>query len=527
MFMPDRPKRSTKRVQRFEAIPSSEHSKALRQKANSQSFKPIAGGKQIKAAKPPLSTSGAAGAAGADANKLEQWRQSEIVEGRPSVRSGNESRVKAVWARKSIDTSPSAACPWLRFFSVDEAGRYIDANSPEISKALTSPTKQTVQGWEFKYAENDGQEIKGKKPIKAELQLAAVPNVEMPATLRDEFELKQTKKCRITTGDARAVCESYENNDCYDVMSFVDGERTARYQQALRRKAKGACVMDLGTGANCTLAIAGLEAGASLVLAFELNEQALKRGAKSLRQYMSQDKENAVYGAGKRILPGTIALKLERTEKGKGRQEVWLIRGDATKSCFHPEVLSKLKSCIHPIILVHELFDDIATSEDVCAIVGAVQGALKKIFGGSFLPQSVPERAQTLARPLSILAQSRKRKRPLLSGTMTSSGSAIFTHSQIPHEWYEGNTSGNTSEAQPLEMLDFESKCATDCICGEPVKFSFNRQVTALALSLKIDFGADETYDVRQVLIFPLTYPSPHLSSLSPILPHSSIPGAQ
>jgi hypothetical protein len=294
-------------------------------------------------------------------------------------------------------------------------------------------------------------------------------------------------------------------------MSFVDAERTARYQQALMRKAGGACVLDLGTGANCTLAIAALDAGAPLVLAFELNESALTRGAKTLRTYMSQNKANAVYGPGKRILPGTVALKLERTNSAGGRQEVWLLRGDATKSCSHPEVLSKLKawkSESKPVILVHELFDDIATSEDVCAIVGAVQGALQNIFGADFVPQSVPERAQTVACPLSIAprvthigsthttqhSSSKKRKRTDLSGRMTHSESAIFTHSKLPDTWYE--TCGDGAKA--LESINFEAKVCTDCICGQPVKFSFNREVAALALSLKIDFGAGETYEVRK-----------------------------
>ena len=312
-------------------------------------------------------------------------------------------------------------------------------------------------------------------------------------------------------------------------MSFVDSQRTRRYKEALKRKAHGATVLDIGTGGNATLAIAALEAKASFVLAFELNEIAVTYAAEAIRKFMGDGKEET-HGRGKRVRSGranqSIVLKLKREIKNNQgnlmTQEIWLVRGDATKTSSIPEIIEKLKTVDSDrVLIVHELFDDFASGEDVVNIISAVQQSLRQVFGEEFLPKSVPDNAVTFACLVSLrsdgldsasssssrdeyqksynlpfkkrrmFVESQEEPEPL-SGQLTISESAIFTHNQLPKKWYHGH-------GQPLEKINFESNqlCGLDYGGTTKYEFTFTKPVHGVALSLKIDFGQDHIYDVR------------------------------
>ena len=277
------------------------------------------------------------------------------------------------------------------------------------------------------------------------------------------------------------MCANFDQSS-YDVMSFVDFVRTQNFEDALKRKAPGAVVLDIGTGGNATLAISALKAGASFVLAFEINKDAVRAAAKAIRNNLGVDDDRRISIS----TSSAVVLKLP---------EIWLVSGDATQTCSNKEVKGKLRevSTTRNVVIAHELLDYFATGEDVAGIVGSVQQSLKSVFGAKFLPWSVPDRACTLACPLSVESGLSIE----LSGQMTFSGCAIFTHDDLPTHWYHG-------EPQALESIEFEPKgremtgdvCAIDC--GNPVRFSFTRPVHAMALNLTIDFGSGCVYDVRK-----------------------------
>jgi hypothetical protein len=302
----------------------------------------------------------------------------------------------------------------------------------------------------------------------------------MPQCITVHFQTtRRNVKARLPKYNARELCANFDPSS-YDVMSFVDSVRTQNYEDALKRKAAGAVVLDIGTGGNATLAIAALKAGASFVLAFEINKDAVRAAAKAIRKHLGVDADRRT------STTSAVVLKLP---------EIWLVSGDATQTCSNKEVKRKLRevSTTRNVIIAHELLDDFATGEDVAGIVGSVQQSLKSVFGAKFLPWSVPNRACTVACPLSVEAGLSIE----LSGQMTFSSCAIFTHDDLPTHWYHG-------KPQALESIEFEPSgremtgdvCAIDC--GNPVRFSFTRPVHAMALNLTIDFGSGCVYDVRK-----------------------------
>jgi hypothetical protein len=266
-----------------------------------------------------------------------------------------------------------------------------------------------------------------------------------------------------------------------------------------------------------------------------MEKPAICGAAAAIRTYMGGD-EDTPYGRGKRVKTSkTVALKMTSLRNRRGGpepQEIWLVRGDATQTSSDEEILGKLRefSENREVLIVHELFDDFATGEDVADIVSSVQKSLKCVFGNTFVPRSVPDKACTVACPLSVEADLEEGRHQLatqpmqdpmpkrrrkgkkiesvyvncgqgpsdeLSGQLTISGSAIFTHDQLPSHWYHG-------KPQALESVVFEAKgrkatgdvCSIDC--GSPASFSFDSPVHAIALNLQIDFGSGCVYDVRK-----------------------------
>ena len=345
----------------------------------------------------------------------------------------------------------------------------------------------------------------------------ALPNAtRLPAAVLDRFTLLRPPRTPASaTTTARELCRHYHPVS-YDTLTHTDADRTAAYVQALATVAPGACVLDLGTGAHATLALAALNAGATLVVAFELNERALRNAVDTLRQQWA----DAARGGGAprvhRLAPGgPIAWRY-----ATNGQQVWVVRGDVTVTCAHADVVRLLQrwwqaaqtgggeGTAPRIVLAHELLDDLASSEDVSAIVGAVQRTLRKVVNDvDYLPVSVPEQAQTMACPLHVLATDdngatgagAKRSHaaafappaPLPDARLVAGGAALYTHAALPRAW-------RVAQCQPVETLAFaRTRCELGDITHVPVTFVCDRRpVHALALTLRIDLDATTVYDV-------------------------------
>lgn len=322
----------------------------------------------------------------------------------------------------------------------------------------------------------------------------------VPDAVHSHFVVARPQRRRVSAalmGDLRTVCLNYHASS-YDTLSFVDERRTRCYEDSLRRVAPGACVMDIGTGANATLALLALRAGAVLVVAFELNEAALRSAVSVLGEYMESITPQASRQRRKRAsTKGVVAWR-----RAGGGQEVWVLRGDATASIAHPDLRARLelaKAAGLRVVLVHELLDDFATSEDVCHIVGSAQRAVRGVFGETFLPESVPQRVFTMARALWVpgegfgepAAPKRRRKDAAPAQSwLTRSGSALFTHAAIPAEWFR-------SAPQAVEDVDFGRLCPLGDVAGPMLaKFVCDGPANAVALSLEIDFGGGSRYRV-------------------------------
>lgn len=338
----------------------------------------------------------------------------------------------------------------------------------------------------------------------------------LPTTVLDRFTLLPSPRAPASPSTtARDLCRHYHPVS-YDTLTHTDAERTAAYMRALATVARGACVLDLGTGAHATLALAALDAGAALVVAFELNERALRSAVHALRTRWA---EAATTTGGTARVPRLATVGPVAWRYATAAQEVWVVRGDVTVTCAHADVVDRLErwwATAHAgdgvaprIVLAHELLDDLASSEDASAIVGTVQRTLCGVVGDArYLPVSVPERARTMACPVHVppgtddeglVGAGAKRsyaaafapppRRP--NARLVARGAALYTHAVLPPAW-------RVAPWQPVETLAFATTlCPLGDITHAPVTFVCDRRpVHALALTLRFDVDATTVYDV-------------------------------
>jgi len=208
--------------------------------------------------------------------------------------------------------------------------------------------------------------------------------------------------------------------DNYDFMT--NSVRTQFYAKSITKVLKKmdlntTTVVDVGTGANATMSLIAIENGAKDILAIEIDYSAFQCAQRVFSKQMrvTSKTTNKIYFEDDHV-------------------KVCLVYANVMEYDFPDAVKSN-------VVLIHELFDDIASREDAIEIISHIQCALTSRTRQIL---SIPTFAYTMARPIRLPKEIDEK----MSGILPPSNTNIHLDNLVPDDWF-------VEDAQIVEELDF------------------------------------------------------------------------
>ena len=261
----------------------------------------------------------------------------------------------------------------------------------------------------------------------------------------------------------------------YDHMTVTDAERTRRYDDAIAaalKRAPGACVVDVGTGANATFGVIALQLGATHVVCIEMVEAAVAPAYCRLQLACGVERPRRLRLPARR--PPGRAIVVADDAVGARRCRVSLVLGTARQTVA-TEWFRRMADGHTQFVLVHELFDDIASFEDAHNTVKELVQALREAQPLARLHQ-VPVVGETVGRALALP--------PGHAAAAATAAPFVLSH--------DSGVAPNSAAEVALERIDF----VRGSWRHPPASLPCARGSTHLALRLRIVFASGATYDV-------------------------------